>query len=144
MDEKTLLLIEDNAGDEELTLVALQKTRLPIRVVVVRDGAEALNYLLAPGAFPHRPLPAAVLLDLKLPKIDGLEVLRRLRADARTCLLPVIVLTSSRHEEDVAACMRAGANSYVHKPVEFTRFSEVVRQLAAYWLQVNEPLPRGG
>ena len=144
MSERVILLVEDNPSDEELTLRALKKSNILNRVVVVRDGAEALDYLFARGAHASRPAdesPQVVLLDLKLPKIDGLEVLRELRADDRTKLLPVVILTSSIQEQDVVTSYGLGANSYVRKPVDFTQFVEAVRQLGLYWLVINQPLP---
>ena len=137
MRQKYILLVEDNSDDEVLTLRALQKHNVGNEVVVARDGAEALD-LLANAA----TLPELVLLDLKLPKVDGLEVLKRLRAAERTQLLPVVILTSSREESDVVAGYRLGANSYVRKPVDFEHFLEAVRQLGLYWLVLNEPPPR--
>lgn len=144
MADKTILLVEDNPDDEALALRALQKSNVHNRVVVARDGAEALDYLFATGTYAGRDtseMPVVVLLDLKLPKIDGLEVLRRLRADPRTRLLPVVILTSSKEEQDLVNGYRLGANSYVRKPVEFGQFGEAVAQLGLYWLLVNEPPP---
>ena len=144
MREKILLLVEDNPKDEALTLRALQKQNIKDTVIVVRDGAEALEYLLGRDgdtAASARPLPELVLLDLKLPKIDGLEVLRRIRADERTRLLPVVILTSSAEEADIASGYRLGTNSYVRKPVDFLEFNEAVRQLGLYWLVLNHPPP---
>jgi len=144
MSERVILLVEDNPSDEELTLRALKKSNILNRVVVVRDGAEALDYLFARGAHASRPadeVPQVILLDLKLPKIDGLEVLRALRADERTKLLPVVVLTSSIQEQDIVTSYGLGANSYVRKPVDFTQFVEAVRQLGLYWLVINQPVP---
>ncbi len=144
MHTKVLLLVEDNQDDEELALLAFQKSNIANRVVVARDGAEALDYLFGTGAYagrePHA-LPQVVLLDLKLPKIDGLEVLKRLRGDPRTKRLPVVVLTSSREEQDLIESYDLGANSYVRKPVDFAQFAEAVRQLQMYWLVLNEPPP---
>ena len=142
MDEKTILLVEDNPDDELLTRRALEKNRIANRVVVARDGEEALDYLL--GGAPPPPLPQVVLLDLKLPKVDGLEVLRRLRAEARTRLLPVVVLTTSNEERDILESYELGANSYIRKPVDFQQFLEAVRQLGLYWLLLNEPPPAPG
>lgn len=142
--EKCILLVEDNPGDEELTIRSLRKNNIRNEVVVARDGAEALDYLFATGAHAGRntaELPTVVLLDIKLPKIDGLEVLRRLRADERTRLLPVVLLTSSKEDQDRLEGYVAGANSYVRKPVEFSEFAEAVRQLGLYWLILNEPPP---
>ena len=137
MARKYILLVEDNADDEVLTLRALQKHNIGNEVVVARDGAEALAHLEQAAS-----LPELVLLDLKLPKIDGLEVLKRLRAAERTRLLPIVILTSSREESDVVTGYRLGANSYVRKPVDFEHFLEAVRQLGLYWLVLNEPPPR--
>ncbi|HJV27825.1 MAG TPA: response regulator [Aromatoleum sp.] len=136
MENRTVLLVEDNPDDEALTLRALRKHNIT-SVVVKRDGAEALGYLFDGDA----PLPAVVLLDLKLPKVDGLEALRQLRADARTRILPVVILTSSREEGDLLEGYGCGANSYIRKPVDFVAFMEAVRQLAVYWLELNEPPP---
>jgi two-component system response regulator len=141
-DEKTILLVEDNPDDETLTLRAIKKNNIKNRVVVARDGAEALDLLL--GAGRDAALPQLVLLDLKLPKVDGLEVLRRIRADDRTRRLPVVVLTSSKEDADVVASYDLGANSYVRKPVNFDQFIEAVRQLGLYWLVLNEAPPGGG
>jgi two-component system response regulator len=145
MDNKVILLVEDNADDEALTLRAFLKNKIGNKVVVARDGVEALDYLFTTGAYADRDVrdqPQIVLLDLKLPKLDGLEVLRRLRADKRTALLPVVVLTSSREEQDLIQSYRLGANSYIRKPVDFLQFSEAVRQLGLYWLVLNEAAPR--
>ena len=141
MFEKTILLVEDNADDEELTVRALQKNNVTNDLVVARDGVEALDYLFGTGAYASRDpavLPGLVLLDLKLPKIDGLEVLRRIRADKRTQRMPVVVLTSSKEEQDVINSYDLGANSYIRKPVDFNQFTEAVRQLGLYWLMLNE------
>ncbi len=141
MRNKTILLVEDNPDDELLTLRALKKNNVFNKVVVARDGAEALNYLFGKGAYEGRDVsdvPQLVLLDLKLPKVDGLEVLRRLRADERTRLLPVVILTSSREQQDLLDGYGYGANSYVRKPVDFAQFSRVVEQLELYWLVLNE------
>jgi two-component system response regulator len=137
MSEKLILLVEDNPDDEALTLRAFRKNNIGNQVVVARDGVEALDYLFGTGG-KTRVAPQVILLDLKLPKIDGLEVLRRLRADPRTQILPVVVLTSSKHEEDVVSGYRLGCNSYVRKPVNFDEFIEAVRQLGLYWLLLNE------
>ena len=142
--DKIILLVEDNPDDEALTLRALAKNNIKNAVLVVRDGAEALDYLHAGGKYTGRDateLPQVVLLDLKLPKIDGLEVLRRLRADPRTKPIPIVVLTSSKEEQDVIRSYDLGANSYVRKPVDFTQFAEGVRQLGLYWLVLNEAPP---
>jgi two-component system, response regulator len=145
MTEQTILLVEDSSSDEELTLRALRKSSIANRVVVTRDGAEALDYLFAQGAFADRDprdLPQVVLLDLNLPKIGGLEVLRRIRADERTKLLPVVILTSSSEDKDLLVGYASGANSYVVKPVDFTQFADAVRQLGMFWLVINQPPPR--
>jgi two-component system response regulator len=144
MSDRVILLVEDNQNDEELTLRALKKSNIMNRVVVARDGAEALDYLFSRGAHASRAatdVPQVVLLDLKLPKVDGLEVLRAIRSDERTKLLPVVVLTSSIEEQDVIRSYGLGANSYVRKPVDFVQFVEAVRQLGLYWLVINQPLP---
>jgi len=145
MAEKTILLVEDNPDDEALTLRAFKKNNIQNKVVVVRDGVEALDYLFASGAYEGRDssvLPQIVLLDLKLPKIDGLEVLRRIRADHRTELLPVIILTSSKEDQDVISGYQLGCNSYVRKPVSFDEFIEAARQLGLYWLLLNQSVPQ--
>lgn len=134
MSGRTILLVEDNPDDVDLTLRALRKSDVRCRVDVVRDGEAALDYLLASG----KPLPAFVLLDLKLPKVSGHEVLERLRRETRTRLLPVVVLTSSRERQDLERCYSLGANSYVRKPVDFDAFMQAARQLGHYWLDVNE------
>jgi len=144
MKDKVILLVEDSQRDEELTLRALRKNNITNEVAVTRDGAEALDYLFATGAHAGRnaaELPTVVLLDIKLPKIDGLEVLRRLRADERTKLVPVVLLTSSKEDKDRLAGYTSGANSFVRKPIEFAEFSEAIRQLGLYWLILNEPPP---
>jgi two-component system response regulator len=143
MEDKVILLVEDNPDDEELTLRALQRNNIRNDVVVARDGAEALDLLFAKGSHAGQPpvQPTVVLLDLKLPKIDGLEVLRRIRADERTRLFPVVILTSSREEQDLIAGYEGGANSYVRKPVDFGKFVEAVRHLGLYWLVINENPP---
>lgn len=144
---KPILLVEDNPDDEELTLRALHKNNILNEVTVVRDGAEALDYLFCREAYTGRDpcqAPAVILLDLKLPKVDGLEVLKRLRADERTQRLPVVILTSSKEEQDLVNGYRLGANSYIRKPVDFNRFMEAVRQLGFYWLVLNEPPPTLG
>jgi two-component system response regulator len=141
---KTILLVEDNATDEKLTLVAFKKCGVSNQVFVVRDGAAALDYLFATGEHADRGapvLPTVVLLDLKLPKIDGLEVLRRIRADERTKLLPVVVLTSSKQDEDVLRSYSLGANAYVRKPVEFSEFAQAAKTLGLFWLLMVEPPP---
>ena len=133
--EKLILLVEDNPDDVELTLRVLRDSNVANRVTVARDGVEALDYLFVPGKLP-RP-PELVLLDLKLPRVDGLELLRRMRANEHTRLLPVVVLTSSTEEEDMIKSYSLGANSYVRKPVNFGDFAEAVRQLGLYWLVLN-------
>jgi two-component system, response regulator len=145
MIEQTILLVEDNPNDEALTLRALKKSNILNPVVVARDGAEALDYLFARGEFQARSSdgnPEVVLLDLKLPKVDGLEVLRQLRADERTKLLPVVVLTSSVEEQDLLRGYALGANSYVRKPVDFDQFVDAVKQLGLYWLVLNQRPPQ--
>ena len=144
MDNKVILLVEDNPRDEALTLRALKKSNIVNDVIVARDGVEALDYFFGEAAQENseaRPIPQLVLLDLKLPKIDGLEVLRRLRADKRTRRLPVVVFTSSSEEEDMISSYSLGANSYVRKPVEFEQFLEATKQLGLYWLVLNEAPP---
>lgn len=139
---KYILLVEDDPDDEALTVRALRKHKIVNEIVVAHDGVEALDYLLGTGPHAGRDLrqqPQVMLLDLKLPRLDGLEVLRRLRADPRTRLLPVVILTSSKEEEDRIKVYSLGANSYVRKPVDFNQFNEVVSQLGMYWLLVNEP-----
>jgi two-component system response regulator len=144
MSERSILLVEDNPNDEALTLRALKKSNILNPVIVARDGAEALDYLFGRGEYKGRNLegnPEVVLLDLKLPKVDGLEVLRQLRSDDRTKLLPVVVLTSSVEEQDVLRGYALGANSYVRKPVDFNQFVEAVKQLGLYWLVLNQRPP---
>jgi two-component system response regulator len=141
MDNKVILLVEDNPDDEALTLRAFKKNNIKNNVVVARDGTEALDYLFGTGQHAGRDitdLPQVMLLDLKLPKVDGLEVLRRVRADERTRLLPVVILTSSKEEQDLMTGYRLGCNSYVRKPVNFDEFVEAARQLGLYWLVLNE------
>jgi two-component system response regulator len=143
----SILLVEDNPHDEALTLRALNKKNLASEVTVVRDGAEALDFLFCTGSHSGRDpedLPSVVFLDLKLPKVDGLEVLRRVRANERTRLLPVVIVTSSDEQSDLIESYRGGANSYVRKPVAFDRFTEAVQQLGLYWLGMNEPPQRRG
>lgn len=147
MTDKVILLVEDNPDDIALTLRAFEKNKILNQVTVVRDGAEALDYLFGMGAYDGRDTsvqPQVILLDLKLPKIDGLQVLRRIRNDERTELVPVVILTSSREEQDLISSYSLGANSYIRKPVDFAQFSEAVRQLGLYWLVLNESLPRKG
>jgi two-component system response regulator len=144
MNEKSILLVEDNPDDVELTLMALKESKILNQVNVTRDGVEALEYLFCTGKYAERKpsnLPELVLLDLKLPKLGGLEVLEKLRADPRTRLIPVVILTSSSEEEDVIKSYSLGANSYVRKPVEFHQFVEAVHQLGMYWLLINESPP---
>jgi two-component system, response regulator len=138
---KTILLVEDNPDDVQLTLRAFKQHNVQNEIVVARDGMEALDYLFGMGIYADRDtgiMPQLILLDLKLPKIDGLDVLRRVRADKRTCLLPVVILTSSREEQDLTDGYTLGANSYICKPVDFEQFVEAVRQLDLYWLVLNE------
>jgi two-component system, response regulator len=145
MEDKMILLVEDNADDEALTLRALKKNNIGNKVVVVRDGAEALDFLFCSGAYADRDprdKPQVILLDLKLPKVDGMEVLRRIRADPSTRTLPVVILTSSKEEQDVVNSYLIGVNSYVRKPVDFIQFVEAIRQLGLYWLVLNETSPR--
>ena len=139
-----IMLVEDNRDDEALTLRALKKNNIKNDVVVAHDGVEALDYLFGTGPHAGRDLtemPQVILLDLKLPRVDGLEVLRRIRAEERTWLLPVVILTSSNEERDRIEGYGLGANSYVRKPVDFNQFLEAVRQLGLYWLILNEPVP---
>ena len=141
MRSRTILLVEDNPDDVELTLRAFEKSPITTHIVVVRDGAEALDYLFLTGVHAGRdasPMPDLVLLDLKLPKIDGLEVLKRLRADERTRRLRVVILTSSKEDQDVVRSYDLGANSFVRKPVDFMEFVDAARQLGVYWLVLNE------
>jgi two-component system response regulator len=145
METPVILLVEDNPDDEALTLRALRRANVGNDIVVARDGVDALEYLFGTGAYAGRDtsdLPQVVLLDLKLPRIDGLEVLRRVRADERTRLLPVVILTSSNEERDRIDGYKLGANSYVRKPVDFNEFVDAVRQLGLYWLLLNQPPPR--
>jgi len=145
MSKKFILLVEDNPDDEALTLRALKKNNIANDVVVARDGVEAVDFLFGTGAHAGRDagdLPQIVLLDLKLPKLDGFDVLRRIRADDRTKFLPVVILTSSKEERDVMQSYRDGCNSYVRKPVNFDEFLEAARQLGLYWLLLNEGVPR--
>lgn len=144
--DRPILLVEDNPDDEALTLRAIAKNRIHNPVIVARDGLEALHYLFGTGSFAGRDMsvmPAVVLLDLKLPGLDGFEVLRRIRGDARTRLLPVVILTTSRETQDLQLAYTLGANSYIRKPVDFERFLRAVGQMAVYWLSLNEPLDTG-
>ena len=139
--DETILLVEDNPDDVELTMRALRKNNIANNVVVARDGVEALDFLFCQGVFADRNIndgPRLILLDLKLPKIDGLQVLERIRADERTKLVPVVILTSSKEEHDLVSGYKSGANSYVRKPVDFNKFVEAVRQIGLYWLLINE------
>ena len=141
---KTILLIEDNPSDIDLTIRAFERSRIANELIVAEDGQEALDYLWGLGKWEGRDvleLPALTLLDLKLPKIAGLDVLRRIRADARTRRIPVVILTSSKEEQDVAASYDLGVNSYIRKPVDFTQFASAAEQLGLYWLLLNEPPP---
>jgi two-component system, response regulator len=145
MGNKFVLLVEDNDDEVELTLRSFKKHKLANEVVVMKDGAEALEYIFGTGKHAGRDLsvmPQVILLDLKLPKVDGLELLKRLRSDERTKLIPVTILTSSREEQDVVNSYKFGANSYIRKPLDFERFSETIRQLGLYWLVLNEPVPK--
>lgn len=144
MNEKVILLVEDNPDDEFLTLRSLKQNNVQNEIVVVHDGAEALDYLFGTGSHVGRDtskMPTVILLDLSLPKVNGFEVLERLRADDRTALVPVVILTSSKEEKDVLNGYKLRANSYVRKPVNFGEFTEAVRQLGLYWVLLNEPLP---
>jgi CheY-like chemotaxis protein len=139
---KVILLVEDNPDDEELTLIAFKESHIANEVVVVRDGEAALDYLFGTGPYAERDMrimPSVVLLDLKLPKVDGLEVLSHLRSNESTRRIPVVILTSSKEQEDVLKSYSLGANSYVRKPVDFTQFLEAAKQLGLYWLVLNEP-----
>jgi CheY-like chemotaxis protein len=145
MTEKIILLVEDNPDDEALTLRALKQSKLANEIVITRDGTEALDFLFGTGAYAGRDVtstPGVVLLDLKLPKLSGLEVLQQMRADPRTRLTPVVVLTSSSEDEDMMKSYELGANSYVRKPVVFGKFADAVSQLGLYWMLLNQPPPR--
>lgn len=147
MDNRPILLVEDNPDDEALAMRAFRNSKIANRIDVARDGAEALDFLFGPCSSENdeeRDLPSLVLLDLKLPKVDGLEVLRRIRAEPRTKYLPVVIMTSSSEEEDRVAGYKGGANSYIRKPVAFQRFVEAVESLGLYWLVLNEPYPDKG
>jgi two-component system response regulator len=144
MSEKMILLVEDNPDDEELTLRALRQAKVANDIFVARDGAEAVEFVFGEGRHAGRDtskMPAVILLDLKLPKLSGLDVLQRLRADERTKLVPIVVLTSSSEDEDMLKSYRSGANSYVRKPVEFGAFVNAVSQLGVYWVLLNQPPP---
>lgn len=143
MNKKFILLVEDNRDDEELTIMAFEQSGINSEVEVVRDGAEALDYLFGTGTYAQRdisPKPTVILLDLKLPKVSGLEVLRRLRKDERTQFLPVVILTTSKDDQDIINSYKLGCNSYVRKPVNFTEFLRATQQLGLYWLSLNEIL----
>lgn len=145
MKAKMILLVEDNPDDEALTVRALHKNKIANNLMVVRNGVEALDFVFCTGVYSERDpkeLPEVVLLDLKLPKVDGLEVLRQIRADDRTRLLPVVILTSSKEEQDLIASYSLGANSYIRKPVGFSQFVEAIHQLGMYWLVLNEMPPQ--
>ena len=142
--DETILLVEDNPDDVELTMRAFQKNNIANKVVVARDGITALDYLFCRGVYTDRntrDTPSLILLDLKLPKMDGLQVLERLRAEESTRLIPVVILTSSKEEHDLISGYKCGANSYVRKPVDFNQFVEAVRNIGLYWLLINEPPP---
>lgn len=144
MENKTILLVEDNLDDVELTLHALKKNKIKNEVIVANDGAAALDYLFGTGKYTGRDLsimPAVILLDLKLPKIDGLEVLKKIRENSHTKYLPVVILTSSKEEQDIINGYKLGVNSYVRKPVDFVQFTEAVNNLGLYWLLLNEIPP---
>jgi two-component system response regulator len=145
MNTKTILLVEDNPSDVDLTKRALSKSHILNELVVAEDGQEALDYLFGTGTYAARDsatLPTLILLDLKLPKVDGHEVLVRIRSDSRTKRLPVVILTSSKEEQDVATSYDLGANSYIRKPVDFLQFAEAIKNLGLYWLVLNEPPPK--
>ncbi len=143
MKDTTILLVEDNADDQMLTLKAFERVGLPDAVRVVKDGVEALDYLFARGRYADRdscPKPALVLLDLKLPKLSGLEVLRQIRSHEETCFIPVVVLTSSVEHSDVVSCYRSSGNSYIRKPIDFNQFKEAISLIKRYWLELNHPV----
>ena len=145
MSEKTILMVEDNPDDEEFTLRALHRAHVTNEIIVTRDGCEALDYLFGENQYAGRDLsllPAVILLDLKLPKLSGIDVLKRIRSEPATRFIPVVVLTSSNEDEDMLNSYESGANSYVRKPVEFAAFANAVARLGAYWMLLNEPAPR--
>lgn len=145
MNERTILLVEDNPDDEEFTLRALRRAHVTNEIIVTRDGGEAIDYLFGTDQYAGRDLssmPAVILLDLKLPKLSGIDVLRRVRAEPLTKLIPVVIMTSSNEEEDLLTSYESGANSYVRKPVEFAAFADAVARLGTYWMLLNEPVPR--
>lgn len=145
MNEKTILLVEDNPDDEELTMRSLRKAKIGNEIIVARDGQEALDYLFCQGIHADRAperVPAVILLDLKLPKLNGIDVLKRLRGDPRTSLIPVVILTSSSEDEDMLKSYRNGANSYVRKPVDFSAFADAVTQLGIFWVLHNQQPPK--
>ncbi len=147
MNGRSILLVEDNPDDEALAIRALRRSRITNEIVVVHDGVEALDYLFGTGMYAGRDTtiqPTVILLDLKLPRLDGIEVLRQVRADERTRLLPIVVLTTSEEEQDLLDSYSLGCNSYVRKPVDFVQFAEAVQQLGMYWLLLNEPPPHRG
>lgn len=144
---KSILLVEDNPDDVELTMMALNENKIANRIDVVTDGAEALDYLFCTGKYEGRDkdeMPAVILLDLRLPKLDGLEVLKRIREDKSTKLIPVVILTSSKEDQDLINGYESGANSYIQKPVDFKQFAEAIRTMGLYWLVINEPPPSPG
>jgi two-component system response regulator len=146
-EELDILLVEDNQDDRDLALHALRREKLANKIVVVRDGEEALDFLFCRGAFAQRSFdhpPKLVLLDLKLPKVDGLEVLKQVKSDLRTKTIPVVIMTSSKEERDLVASYHLGANSYIQKPVDFDQFREVVKTVGLYWLVINQPVPTNG
>lgn len=146
MEEKIILLVEDNPDDVDLTIRALKRGNILNRMVVAKDGVEALDYLFGTGLHAGRnvkELPIVILLDLKLPRIDGLEVLKKIRHNELTCMLPVVILTSSAEERDMLSGYKNGANSYVRKPVDFDEFAKAIKSIGLYWLILNEPPPRG-
>ncbi len=145
MSDRLIMLVEDNPDDEELTLRALRQSKIANEIAVTRDGSEALDFLFGKGKYEGRDLsrlPAVILLDLKLPKLSGLDVLQRLRAEPTTRLIPIVILTSSSEDEDMLRSYQSGANSYVRKPVEFRAFAESVTQLGLYWMLLNQPPPQ--